>query len=389
MVILGSTGSGKTVTIKSLAAALMDLGWEGMILDLKEDTARGGLRDFCRDYAGAHSMAYQHLALSEVNSEYWINPLEGMNADYARDTILALTGFDDFYWSSINKKMLGQLVNLCYDAHEADPVSVPYPTIYGIGELLEKGSLANATKKLRAIVEAAHPGASTGRYDALASPEQDAQKSASGFGAKLTQMYDTIAGRTVLRPGEGRKDINVTEGGLVYVGLDSMGKLDLSVLISSAVLQRMSVFAAHRTTGQSDRGGKRFLIIDEASVANRTILKALLSKARSAGVAIIVCTQGPDDWIDENGDDWSELTQNINIGVVMRQGSAKSAELCAEYVGQTTKIQSSISLEEGERTSKATAERTSTTSCLPRSCASSRLERLSLELAHLNRASRG
>jgi hypothetical protein len=193
--VLGSTGSGKTVTLQSLMAALLDLGHEGWILDMKEDIAKGGLRDFCDEYATTHGIPYQHLALSDPISEYWLNPLDGMNADYARDTILALTPFDDHYWQNINKKMLGQLINLEYDAHECNPIEVPFPTIYDIGRVLEQGDLNRSTKKLRAIVVGAlGEAADLTRYSALAAPEPDGQKSASGFGAKLTQIYDTIAG---------------------------------------------------------------------------------------------------------------------------------------------------------------------------------------------------
>jgi hypothetical protein len=329
--ILGSTGTGKTKLIEALSASLMDIGWSGLLLDLKEDTAPGGLRDFCRSYTSHHGLPFQDMALSDPGSKYWLNPLAGMDADYARDVILSLTAFDDAYWQSINKRMLGQLVNLCFDAHYIDPVSVPYPTISAIGRLLEDGDLKRATMVLRGIVEMA--GVIDGeRYSALKNPAQAAQTSADGFGAKLTQMYATIAGRTVLSAGEGRTEIDVTAGGMTYIGLDSTGKPDLAKLISSATLQRMSVFSAQRTTGGA-KDGPRFLIIDEASVVDRKILQAMLSKARGAGVCVIVCTQGPDDWIDKTGDDWSMLIQNINFGIIMSQGSPRAAELCADFIG--------------------------------------------------------
>lgn len=334
--ILGSTGSGKTVTIEALGASLMDLGWSGLILDLKEDLAPGGLRDFCTTYAAHHSIPFQQMGLSDPNSTSWFNPLSGMDPDYARDTILSLTEFDDAYWQNINKKMLGQLVNLCFDAHQVDPINVAYPTINGLGRILEAGNLKAATRKMMAIAVAG--GIEASRYSALSDPDPDAQKSASGFGAKLTQMYDTIAGRTVLAAGVApsgalRTEIDVTAPGLTYIGLDSTGKPDLAKLISSAVLQRMSVYAAQRTTGILEKGHPRFLIIDEASVVDRSLLQALLSKARGAGVCVIVCTQGPDDWIDKHGDDWSMLIQNINFGIIMSQGSPRAAELCADFIG--------------------------------------------------------
>jgi len=93
--ILGATGSGKTEAIKVLAGGLLDLGWSGMVLDLKEDVAPGGLREWCYDYSNSHNTAYQELRLSDPESKSWFNPLEGMGPDEIRDTILALQDFDD------------------------------------------------------------------------------------------------------------------------------------------------------------------------------------------------------------------------------------------------------------------------------------------------------
>ena len=347
-IILGATGSGKTVTIGALAAALMDLGWSGLLLDLKEDIGAGGLRDFCSTYASHHAVPFQQMALSDPSSPCWLNPLAGMDADFARDTILSLTDFDDAYWQNLNKKMLGQLVNLCYDAHSVDPVSVPYPTINGIGRILETGNLAAATKKMRALVAASGANIDEMRYSAMSAPDKASQDSAAGFGAKLTQMYDTIAGRTVLVSGDGRRELDVMAEGLTYVGLDSTGKPDLAKLISSAVLQRMSVYAAQRTTGMITKGQPRFLIIDEASVVDRSILQALLSKARGAGICVVVCTQGPHDWIDKTGDDWAMLINNINVGIIMAQGSPEAAEMCAEFIGQRRQFSIKRSVGGGE-----------------------------------------
>jgi energy-coupling factor transporter ATP-binding protein EcfA2 len=65
--VFGSTGSGKSKTLESLAGSLLDLGWEGMIVDLKEDTKPGGLRDWCYQYATNHAVPYQELRLSDPN----------------------------------------------------------------------------------------------------------------------------------------------------------------------------------------------------------------------------------------------------------------------------------------------------------------------------------
>jgi type IV secretory pathway TraG/TraD family ATPase VirD4 len=87
------------------------------------------------------------------------------------------------------------------------------------------------------------------------------------------------------------------------------------------------------------KSGSRFIIIDEANSINRDIVKTILQKARAAGVVVVLCTQSPEDWIDERGDDWSTMAQNINFAVIMAQGSPHSAELCAEFIGEKNKLQ--------------------------------------------------
>jgi len=340
--ILGSTGSGKTETIKVLAANLADLGWPGMVLDLKEDTASGGLRDFLESYSMHHTVPFQQLAISDSSPEYWFNPLEGMGPDEARDTILSLTDYDDEYWKNINKKLLGQIVTLVFDAHHADPQQFPYPTILEIGRILSAGDISAATRKMRGVIASATGKVDEERYSALIQPTPDEAKSASGFGAKLTQMYNTQVGRTVLRPDPAnpRPSLDVTAKGLTYIGLDTQSKKDLSLIVSSAVLQRMSVYSGQRTRGEvGAKKTPRFIIIDEANVINREIVKTILQKARGAGLVVVLCTQGPEDWIDARGDDWSQMANNINFAVIMAQGSPVSAEKCAEFIGEKNKLQ--------------------------------------------------
>jgi len=333
--ILGSTGSGKTEAIKALAGQLLDLGWSGTLVDLKEDTAKGGLRDWCFQYATHHSTPFQELCLSNPHSPTWFNALAGMGPDEMRDTILSLNEFEAAYYEALNKELLGQIIMLMTWAHEVDPVQFPTPTMYDIAKLCSNPSLPTATKKMRAVVQSAIPGLSDEDFRALVTPTKAQQESATGFGSRLGNLYDSQAGRAILRPGADRIPLDVTLPGLTYVGLDSQGKPDLTRVISSALLQRMSVYAAQRTTGLVEKGQPRFLIVDEANWVNREISQNLLSRARGAGISMWLCTQGPQDWIDKNGDDWAKLTQNINVAVIMRQNNAESAEMCADLIGKS------------------------------------------------------
>lgn len=337
--LFGATGSGKTETIKVIAGGLMDLGWDGMILDLKEDAMAGGLMDWCSQYADFHALPYQEFRLSEDRPRYWFSPLQGMGPDEARDTILAAQEFEAPYYRALNEKQLGQLVTLLYAVHEIDPVKYPTPNVYDIGKILAAPDLPKATREMVALLVSTIPGFEKDDFDSLLKPDAAMAQAAGGMGARLTAMYQTRVGRTALRPGEGKLQLDVTQPGLTYVGLSSGGMPEITKLVSAAVLRRMAVYAADRSTGRNRDRRPRFLIVDEANFVNRRLLLELLSRARSAGISVIVCTQGPTDW-ESSGPgepDLRSLVQNTNVAMIMRQGELTNAEMCADIIGRTEK----------------------------------------------------
>jgi hypothetical protein len=347
-IILGSTGSGKTECIKRLAAGLADLGQDGIVLDLKEDTAPGGLRDFCKDYADHHGLPYQELRLSDPNPGFWFDVMAGLGRDEARDAILALTEFDDAHWKSLSEKLMGQTLKLLYVAHEADPAGCPPPSVAEVTRIMADGSLSNATKKLRAVA-ITQGGFDRSEFDILESPSIDYKKQADSWGAKLGQFFETEAGTKILRPQSNKPMFDVTNSGIMYIGLDSQGKADLTKLVSTAVLQRLSADAAQRVTGQL-KGDKRnkFIIVDEANWIDRRLSQSLLSRARSAGISMWFATQGPRDWIDKEGDDFGKLAQNVNVAIIMKQGDPESAEICANFLGKQEFHEQTLQHSEGD-----------------------------------------
>lgn len=348
--LFGSTGSGKTETIKNLMGSLLDLGWDGCILDLKEDTGPGGLSDWCREYADNHALPYQELALSGSDSKVWFNPLYGMGPDEARDTIVGSQQFDDGYYRSLNEKQLGQLIRLTYAANAIDPTRYLAPSVYDLGKILASPNLAAATKDMVATVIAADPGVRKEEFDSLIRPDEAMAKAAGGLGARLTALYETEVARRALRPGDGRTELDISQPGLTYIGLSSSAMPAISRLVSAAVLRRMSVFAADRITGKISSKKPRFLIIDEANFVNRTLLLELLSRARSAWIPVIVCTQGPTDWNATTPGEagLASLVQNTNVNIILSQGELTNAEMCADIIGRSETMRYSTVMRDGE-----------------------------------------
>ena len=349
MLLFGATGAGKTEAIKAIAGGLLDLGWDGLLLDLKEDSQTGGLLDWCSEYAAHHAIPFQNFRISDQEPKYWFSALLGMGPDEARDTILASQTFEAAYYRALNEKQLGQLIQALYAAHSIDPVNYPSPTVYDIGKILGSASLEKATRDLVALVVQNYTEFTKNDFDALLGNDKAMIEAAGGLGARLTAMYETRAGRLTLRPGDDKIEFDVTKGGLSYIGLDSLGKPELARLVSTSVLQRMAVYAADLTNGKVPKSAQRFLIVDEANFVARKVLLNLLSRARSAGIAVIVCTQGPTDWsAREAGEpDLTSLVQNCNMSLILRQGERTNAELCADIIGRKEKTIISQQIREG------------------------------------------
>ncbi|TDC44458.1 DUF853 family protein [Actinomadura sp. KC345] len=333
--VVGSTGSGKTVTLMWLIGAAVDMGFDVTVLDMKEDTEPGGLRDFMRAYAQMHQLPLQEVALADEHPAFWFNALAGMSADEAFDTIMTMVEFDDAYWQALNRKVLQQVVQMCYEANEIAPDVFALPTMLDIGKIMEQGEDMKGAVKERvlAIDRMRGTGYCTQRYTNVLRPSRDEANSAASFGTKLTGLYDSGAGRRILVPDGHRQMIDVRREGLTYIGLNSLGQPDMAKILSSASLQRLSVYAAQRIQGRAPKDRPRLIVVDEANYIDRDIAMNMLSRVRSALFNMVLCTQGPTDWIDKDGDDWSRLAQNINWLIAMSQSSPESAEKCADFLG--------------------------------------------------------
>lgn len=349
VLLFGSTGSGKTEAIKTIIGSLLDLGWNGTVLDLKEDTGEGGLAEWCKLYADSHALPYQELTATGEFGNFWFNPLLGMGPDEARDTIVGAQQFDDGYYRSLNEKQLGQLLRLCYTVNQIDPIKYPKVSVYDLGKILAAPDLTVATKEMVATVISNYPSVKKDDFDSLIRPDKAMAEAAGGLGARLTALYETEVARRVLRPNNNKLEIDITNSGLSYIGLSSSGLPEISRLVSTSILRRMAVFVSDRINGKLPKKQPHFLVIDEANFVNRRMLLELLSRARGAWVPVIVATQGPTDFLTNiPGEPGLEsLVQNTNISIILNQGERSNAELCADIIGRGERLSYSHNVREG------------------------------------------
>lgn len=349
-IVLGTTGTGKTVTLEALIRGMLDRGYSGCVLDLKEDIGVGGLADFLESYAAANTVEYQHWALSYAEEDFifYLDPMFGLNRDLAANMITSMQDFEAPHWEAMCKQILGQLLHLMYTAHDIAPDKFPIPNLRDVGRILS-GDLHDDTQAMRAVVFQHLKDLGQfeeGDWTTLNKPSPEHRQASKGLGARISAAYESHAGRTGLRAGGGRKPIRLADRGLVYIGLDSLGQPDTSRVVSSAILAGYSALASSRKDDPrvAAKEDRRFLVIDEAAAVNTTMVKNLLSRARSAGISIILATQGAVDW----GDDWPAMVNNTNFSIIMGQQDMVSAQLAAELIGREVRTDESVSLSEGE-----------------------------------------
>jgi len=350
--ILGTTGSGKTEALKNMIGGLAAVGWDVIMVDLKEDTKRDGLKDFMEQYAELHVLPYQGLALSNLSGNYWFDPIAGLGRDEMRDTILSLMEFDDQHWQALSKNLLGQTIALLFNVNQIDPIKYPTPSMRDIADLLQDGStLAARTRPHRALLKSMLPSYNESDYSSLSNPTPMEVQTSSSFAAKIQGLYVTEAGQRILSRNASQIQLDVTKPGFTYVGLDSNGKADLTKIVSSGVLQRMNVYVSERNTGANRAHGEikpKVLIIDEAGSVDRDIVISLLERARSANISVVLSTQSPSSWKTGRTDDWSRITNNTNVAIIMRQANPDEAEICADYIGKSEQYSVSQKVTEGE-----------------------------------------
>jgi type IV secretory pathway TraG/TraD family ATPase VirD4 len=113
----------------------------------------------------------------------------------------------------------------------------------------------------------------------------------------------------------------------------------------------MNVYVSERNTGANRAHGEikpKVLIIDEAGSVDRDIVISLLERARSANISVVLSTQSPSSWKTGRTDDWSRITNNTNVAIIMRQANPDEAEICADYIGKSEQYSVSQKVTEGE-----------------------------------------
>ena len=317
--VLGATGSGKTVTQAAIAQAYVQAGMAAIVIDPKGDPhLRSTLYDAAQE-AGADFRAWSPTGPTIYN------PLARGGPTEIADKALAAHQWSEPHYELATQRLLGHAL-ATMRAAELWP-----PTISGLVAHMDPERLDALATKV---------GGETGeRVSAYVDGLSARASSDLGGGRdRLAVLADSELGPW-LDPERGEGEVldlgaSLRRGDVLYFHLDADRYPAASKLLAAALLIDLVGLTAEHQGGSC--GG--LVVIDEFAALAAEQVSRLFARARSAGLSLLLGSQSLADLRAARPDDPSDtLTEqvlsNVEFAVVHRVGDPDSAERLARVAG--------------------------------------------------------
>jgi hypothetical protein len=208
-----------------------------------------------------------------------------------------------------------------------------------VAELLAPKAFAAAMRELRDEADPAWwetEGEPIARR--LTEMGQAGEEGVAGFAARFGVVVEGVAARGL---GSGRGAIVledlVAEGRTVLFSLDAAAYPTLAAKLGAWVLlDLVRVAGLLQEQAWPEAGRQLYVVVDEFSAlgAEGRHVVPLLARAREAGVAVVLATQGLADLERVDRALPQQVVQNTAVRVLLRQGSAEDAQAWARHAGE-------------------------------------------------------
>ena len=312
--VLGATGSGKTVTQSWIAARAIERGMGAIVIDPKGD---GGLREAMRAAAGSRSSAFVEWS-PDGPSVY--NPYaRGTDTEIA-DKALAGERFTEPHYLRQAQRYLGHVVR----ALRAARLEV------SLGSLVEALDPDGLERLARALPEPqAHP---THAYLDSLTPRQRADL--AGVRDRMAILAESDVGRWLdpATPGARPFDLlgAVRARAVAYFNLDADSRPLLAQMLGAAIVQDLQSTVA----ALQGRPVPTLALIDEFAALSIEQVVRLFGRARSAGFSLLLGTQELADLrLPARERALEQVIGNLTVLIAHRQVLPESCALIAGLAG--------------------------------------------------------
>jgi Type IV secretion-system coupling protein DNA-binding domain len=312
--VVGATGSGKTVTQTWIATRAIEHGMGAVVVDPKGDR---GIREQVRRAALAAGRSFLEWT---PNGDNVYNPYARGGASEIADKALAGERFTEPHYLRQAQRYLGHVVRALRQS--ATEVS-----LRAIVEQLDPA-------RLEVLARGLPEGEARATFAYLDSLSSRQQSELAGVRDRLAILAESDVGpwldpQTV---GAGRFDLltAVRERAVVYFSLESDSRPLLSEMLGAAIVQDLQTAVA----SLQGRPVPTLVVIDEFSAIAAEQVVRLFGRARSAGFSLLLGTQELSDLRPPGRERLLEqVLGNLSVLIAHRQVVPNSAELIADVAG--------------------------------------------------------
>jgi hypothetical protein len=312
--VVGATGSGKTVTQTWIATCAIDAGMGAIVIDPKGDS---GMREQLRRAAASAGRSFMEWT---PNGGCVYNPYAGGGASEIADKALAGERFTEPHYLRQAQRYLAHVVRVLQ--HTGTQVS-----LRAIVEHLDPGHL-----EVLARTQPEHEARKTFAYLDSLSSRQHADL--AGVRDRLAILVESDVGGWLDPQTDGAAQIDlltaVRERATVYFSLESDRRPLLSQMLGAAIVQDLQTVVA----ASQARPCATLVVIDEFSAIAAEHVVRLFGRARSAGFSLLLGTQELCDLRPPGREHLLEqVLGNLSVLIAHRQVVPSSAELISHMAG--------------------------------------------------------
>jgi hypothetical protein len=312
--VVGATGSGKTITQTWLTVRAIGQGMGATVIDPKGDR---GMRDELCDAAQAAGRQFIEWT---PDGESVYNPYARGSETEIADKVLAGERFTEPHYQRQAQRYLGHVVRGLRN-HEAEV------SLRSIVEHLDPNRLEVLARSL----PESHAGPTHAYLDSLTTRQRS---DLAGVRDRLAIVTESDVGAWLdpLTPGVGRFDLleAARARAVVYFNLESDSRPLLSQILGAAIVQDLQTTVA----ALQGRPVPNLVVIDEFSAVAAEQVVRLFGRARSAGLSLLLGTQELSDLRPPGRERLLEqILGNLSVLIAHRQVVPASAELIAAVAG--------------------------------------------------------
>ena len=324
--ICGTTGSGKTVALANYIKRAHEMNYPTLIIDGKGDINRGSLLDIT---TRLNKGKLYIINMSEPNTSDKYNPFKNTSPTICKDMLINLTDWSEEHYKLNTERYLQRVITLMQLGNI--PLSFQSILCY-----ITKDNFIALSKELntnKTITKEDH----LNNIELAETSGKIAESAIARFSLLVESELGTIFsdnGIDIATAMEENATILFILNPLLYPETSAlMGRL---ILIDSK--KAISKMFSNRQ--------RSFFIYDEINSYASSVLIDLVNKSRSANVTCILATQSLSDLDAAVNENFKEqIIENCNNYILLRQNSAKNAEVWANIIGTESKADTTYQLE--------------------------------------------